>query len=107
MFTSFNKIKELQQCLLDLIEADGIDDESQDWEKLLDRDSLKHSSFKTFNIIVIAAMENVVQVILHQISEEEKGDVKTEAISVDKDVTYSWHVLASDWQPEKLSCCLP
>ena len=24
-----------------------------------------------------------------------------EAISVDEDVTYSWHVLASDWQPEE------
>ena len=98
-----NTIKEeLQRCLLDLIEADGIDDESQDWEKLLDRGGLKHSSSKMY--IVIAAMESVVQVILHQIEKKREGDVKTkiiEAITVDEDIIYSWDVLASDWQPEE------
>ena len=96
---------ELQRCLLDLIEADGIDDESQDWEKILDRGGLKHSNTKMY--VASAAMESVVQAILTQISEVEKKreeDVKTiiiEAICLDEDVNCSWRVVASDWQPEE------
>ncbi len=91
----------LELCLIDLIEEDGIYDESQEWTNILDRGGLLHINTKTF--LVMTAMEVVVKTILKR-KVFPKADIKSEligAIFTDENVQLHWNTVSAEWESEQ------
>ena len=90
--------EELILCLHELTEDDGIDDESQDWIKKIDRGGLKHANFTLCSLIVA-----MVQAILQQATYHSRK-IKENAIAgimENDEVKYHWDAVSVKWEAEE------
>ena len=103
---SEHELKELILCLHELTEDDGIDDESQDWIKKIDRGGLRHVSFAMYSLIL--AMELRLQTVLQQsaYSRNIKEDAIASIMECDE-VKYHWNTLSANWEAEEVKVLLP
>ena len=97
--------EELILCLHELIEDDGIDDESQDWIKKIDQGGLRHVSFAMYSLIL--AMELRLQTVLQQSAYSR--NIKEDAIAsiMECEVKYHWNTLSANWEAEEVKILLP
>lgn len=92
--------------MLELTE-DGIEDESQDWIKQIDRGGLKHVNTKMY--MLISTLELKFQVLLQsQTAEQLKLDKAAITVLMDDDqVKYYWNEVSYGWEKEEAEALLP
>ena len=103
--SSHQNKESLSMCLMELIEEDGVSDDSEDWLKQVDRGGLNYINTKTY--LFMSAMELVVKTILKK--QDKPQDIKSAMIASildNGDVQHHWNTLTCEWDPKEAQILL-
>ena len=100
--------QDIQLCLAELTDDDGVTDECQDWVNQLDRGGLNHVSSNMY--MLIAAMELQLQSLLKQTINQSNSNTMEKATSIlmsNDDVLFHWSLTSAAWEADLEQALFP